>query len=117
MLMFWRMSKSTQSSDANFEVKRVSLSDMIFFGSPKCGRTWVRYNCATPSESIASLHGIKMEAFEQSVSVMVRIESYSPDGGNFVMKSMAIVSNGRAFSVGVIGNSGGLAGLVLTLVI
>ncbi len=95
------------SSDANFDVKRVSLSDMIFFGSPKCGRTWVRYSCATPSESMASLHGIKMEALEQSVSVMVRMVSYSPDGGNFVMKSMAIVSNGRAFSVGVIGNSGG----------
>src|SRR5260221_6874872 len=61
----------------------------------------------TPSESMASLHGIKMEALEQSVSVMVRMVSYSPDGGNFVMKSMAIVSNGRAFSVGVIGNSGG----------
>src|SRR5258707_15730220 len=105
--MFWRMSRSEQSSDANFEVKRVSLSAMIFFGSPKCGRTWVRYSCATPSESMASLHGMKMEALEQSVSVMVRMVSYSPDGGYFVMKSIAIVSNGRAFSVGAIGNSGG----------
>src|SRR5712691_10419703 len=105
------------SSDANFDVKRVSLSDMILFGSPKCGRTWVRYSCATPSESMASLHGIKMDALEQSVSVMVRIESYSPDGGSFVMNSMAIVSNRRALSVGVIGNNGSLAVLVLTLVI
>src|SRR5260221_14292243 len=111
------MSMREHSSDANFDVKRVSLLDMIFFGSPKCGRTWVRYSCATPSESMASLYGIKTEAFEQSVSVMVRIESYFPDGGTFVMKSMGIVSNGRGFSVGVIGNNGGLAGLVLTLVI
>src|SRR5712691_636282 len=99
------MSMSWHNSDANFDVKRVSLSDMIFFGSLKCGRMWVRYSCATPSESMASLHRMKMEALEQSVSVMVRMESYSPDGGNFVMKSMAIVSNGHAFSMGVIGNS------------
>jgi len=55
------------------------------------------YNCATPSESMASLHGRNMDALLQSVSVIVRIVSYSPDGGNFVMKSMAIVSNGLAF--------------------
>ena len=29
-----------------------------------------------------------------------------PDGGNFVMKSIAIVSKGLVFSAGVIGNSG-----------
>ena len=61
----------------------------------------------TPSESIASLQGIKTDAFEQSVSVMVRIVSYPPDRGNLVMKSMATVSKGQAFSIGVIGNIGG----------
>ncbi len=58
-----------------------------------------------------------MDALLQSVSVMVRIVSYSPEGGSFVMKSMAMVSNGHAFSFGVIGKSGGFAGLVFTLVI
>ena len=67
----------------------------------------MRSNWATPSLSMVSWHGMNTEAFEQSVSVMVRIVSYPPDGGNFVMKSMAIVSNGRAFSVGVMGNNGG----------
>ena len=61
----------------------------------------------TPSESMASLHGRKTDALLQSVSVIVRMVSYPPDGGNFVMKSMAIVSNGLVSSVGVIGNSGG----------
>jgi hypothetical protein len=68
---------------------------------------------ATPSESIVSEQGRKMDAFEQSVSVMVRIVLYPPDGGNFVMKSSAIVSNGHAFSAGVIGKSGGWIGLQL----
>ena len=52
--------------------------------------------------SIVSLQGIKTDALEQSVSVMVRIVSNPPEGGNLVMKSMAIVSNGRAFSAGVV---------------
>jgi hypothetical protein len=56
---------------------------------------------------MVSLQGIKMDALEQSVSVMVRMVSCPPDGGSFVMKSMAIVSNGRAFSTGEMGNSGG----------
>jgi len=50
---------------------------------------------------------MKIDAFEQSVSVIVRIASYSPESGNFVMKSIATVSKGQAFSVGVIGNIGG----------
>ena len=48
-----------------------------------------------------------MDAFEQSVSVMVRIVSYPPDGGNLVMKSSAMVSKGQAFSTGEMGNKGG----------
>ena len=54
-----------------------------------------------------------MDALEQSVSVMVRIVSYPPDGGSFVMKSRAIVPKGRAFSVGEMGNNGGWTGLQL----
>ena len=51
-----------------------------------------------------------MDALEQSVSVIVRMVSYPPDSGSFVMKSKAIVSNGQAFSVGVMGNKGGWLG-------
>ena len=54
-----------------------------------------------------------MDALEQSVSVMVRIVSYPPDDGSFVMKSRAIVSKGRAFSVEEMGNNGGWTGLRL----
>ena len=66
---------------------------------------------------MVSLQGMKTDALEQSVSVMVRIVSNPPEGGNLVMKSMVIVSNGRVFSAGVIGNSGGRVGFVFTLVI
>ena len=66
---------------------------------------------------MVSLQGMKTEALEQSVSVMVRIVSNPPEGGSLVMKSMAIVSNGRAFSAGVMGNNGGRIGFVFTLVI
>ena len=59
---------------------------------------------------MVSLHGIKTDALLQSVSVIVKMVSYPPEGGNFVMKSIAIVSNGLAFSAGLIGNSGGCAG-------
>jgi len=56
-----------------------------------------------------------MDALEQSVSVIVRIVSYSPDSGSFVIKSRVIVSNGQAFSVGVMGNKGGWLGWVVTI--
>ena len=64
---------------------------------------------------MVSEQGRKMDAFEQSVSVMVRIVLYPPDGGSFVIKSNAIVSKGRAFSAGVMGKSGGWVGLQLIL--
>ena len=50
---------------------------------------------------------MKIDAFEQSVSVIVRIVSYPPESGNLVMKSIVMVSKGQVFSVGVIGNIGG----------
>ena len=68
---------------------------------------------ATPSESMVSLQGRKIDALEQSVSVMVRMVSYPPDGGSLVIKSSAMVSNGHAFLVGEIGNNGGWEGLRL----
>ena len=72
---------------------------------------------ATPSKSMVSLQGRKIDALEQSVSVIVRMVSYPPDGGSLVMKSSAMVSNGYAFSMGAIGNNGGWEGLRLTFVI
>jgi hypothetical protein len=71
------------------------------------------YRRATPSESIVSEQGRNMDALEQSVLVMVRIVSYPPDSGSFVMKSKAIISNGYAFSAGEMGKSGGWAGFRL----
>jgi len=58
-----------------------------------------------------------MNALEQSVSVIMRMVSCPPDSGSFVIKSRAIVLNGQAFSVGMMGNKGGWLGWVLTLVI
>jgi hypothetical protein len=43
------------------------------------------------------------------VSVMVRIVLYPPDGGSLVIKSSAIVLNGQAFSIGEMGNRGGVS--------
>ena len=61
----------------------------------------------TPSELITLWQGIKIDAFKQSVSVTMRMVSYPPDCGSLVMKSIATVSKGQAFSAGVIGNNGG----------
>ena len=60
---------------------------------------------------------MKIDALEQSVSVIMRMVSKPPDCGSLVMKSIAMVSKGHALSVGVIGNMGGWVGWVLTLVI
>jgi len=56
---------------------------------------------------MASLHGRNMDALLQSMSVIISIVSYSPEGGNFMMKSIVIVSKGLAFSSGMIGESRG----------
>ena len=60
---------------------------------------------------------MKIDALEQSVSVIIRIVSKPPDCGSLVMKSIAMVSKGCALSAGVMGNMGGWVGWVLTLVI
>jgi len=51
-----------------------------------------------------------MDALLQSVSVIIRIVLWPPEGSSFVIKSMAMVSKGQAFSTGVIGDSGGWLG-------
>ena len=62
---------------------------------------------------IVSLHGMNIDPFEQSWSVIVSIESYSSDGGSLVMKSSAIHSNGCASGLVGIGNWGGLGRVVM----
>src|SRR3984885_4357191 len=100
------------TSLVNFDVNRGSRSLIILRGSPKCLNTWVTKTAAVSSDVMASLHGMNSAALVQSWSVTVRIESYPWDGGNFVMKSTAIISNGAASGFGKIGCSGALVGLV-----
>jgi len=57
---------------------------------------------------MVSLQGMKIAALEQSWSVIVSIVSYPEDVGSFVMKSIAITSNGRACGLVVMGKGGGL---------
>jgi hypothetical protein len=54
-----------------------------------------------------------MDAFKQSVLVMVRIVSCPPESGSFMIKSKAIILNGRVFSTRKMGKSGGWTGLQL----
>ena len=49
------------------------------------------------------------------MSVIIRMVSYPPDGGSFMIKSSAMVSNSHAFSMGEMGNRGGWGGLQLIL--
>ena len=63
----------------------------------------MKYNLANSSVPIDSLHGKSRTALEQSWSVIVRMELYPKEGGNFVIQSIAIVLNGAAPSFGVIG--------------
>ncbi len=69
----------------------------------------------TPMASIASLHGMNIDPFEQSWSVIVSIELYPSDGGSLVMKSRAMHSNGCASGFVMIGNCGGLGRVVMFL--
>ena len=61
------------------------------------------------------MHGINIDAFVQSWSVIVRMESYPWDLGNFVIKSRAMVSNGIASGLENMGWSAALIGRLLTL--
>ncbi len=63
--------------------------------------------------SIASLHGMNMDPFEQSWLVIVNIESYPSDSGSLVMKSSTIHSNGCASGSVEMGNWGGLGRVVM----
>jgi hypothetical protein len=64
---------------------------------------------------MASVQGMNRTAFVQLWSVTVRIESNPCEGGNLVMKSTAMTSNGLASGEGKIGCRGALVGQLLTL--
>ena len=113
--MFCVIPNMRHTSLVKFDANQGSRSLMILLGSPKRLNTWVTKTAAVSSDEMASLHGINSAALVQSWSVTVRMESYPWDGGNFVMKSTAITSNGAASSFGKIGCNGALVGLVFTL--
>ena len=114
MEIFWRIWRESHSSLVNFEVNRVSQSEIIFFGIPNLGYTYRRYNPATPSAVIVSWQGMKMAALLQSWSMIVKIVSYFPDFGNFTIKSMDTVWKGSVCS-GVMGIIAGFRGRVFAL--
>ena len=99
----------------NFDMNLGSLSLIILDGSPNLGKICCKNSLATPSAIIVSLQGITISIFVQSWSVIVKIESYPADSGNFTMKSMEMVWNGKAPIVGVIGFRGAFWGCVFTL--
>ena len=96
MDVFCSIRSCLHSSFINCDVNLGSLSVMILEGTPNRGKTWLKYNIATPSASIDSWHGRKMAIFVHPWSVMVKTESYPCDLGNLTMKSIAIVENGVA---------------------
>ena len=90
----------------NFDTNLGSLSLIIFEGSPNQGKICRKNSSATPSAVIVSLQGITISILVQSWSIIVRIESNPANSGNFTIKSMAIVWNGSALVVGVMGDKG-----------
>ena len=100
-----------QSSSKIFDVKRVSLLEIIFLGNPMKGNTRSLKSSATPTASIVSLHGSKITPFVQSWLVIVSMESYPLESGSLVMKSIEMVVNGSLLMV-LIGCIGGLLGFV-----
>ena len=90
----------------NFDTNLGSLSLMILDGRPNRGKICLKNSLATPSAIIISLQGIVISIFVQSWSVMVKIESYPANSGSFMIKSIDIVWNGNAPTIGVIGFRG-----------
>ena len=72
----------------NFNVKRWSLSEIMHFGIPNHGTRCFRYSLATPSPSMVLLQGRNLATLEQPWSTIVRMESYPPDGGRSVIRSI-----------------------------
>src|SRR5260370_3868552 len=92
--MFWAIPNMAHTSLMNFDVKWGSLSLITREGSPKCRKTWLMYSRAISLAVVSSQQGMKMAAFVQSCSVMVRTSLDPFDRGSLVLKSNAMVSNG-----------------------
>src|SRR6266702_7317352 len=115
MEMFWVVPVALQSPLTNLEANFGSLSLMNFSGSPNCGKMCWIISPATSSAVMLSLQGMNTAAFVQSWSMTVSIELYPCEGGNFVMKSSAMVLKGIALGLGNMGDSVALVGRVLIL--
>ena len=101
---FWTIPMRRHSSFMNFDTNLGSLSLIIFEGSPNRGKICRRNSSATPSAIMVSLQGIAISILVQSWSVIVRMESNPSDSGSFTMKSIAMVWNGSAPVVRVMGD-------------
>ena len=69
-----------------------------------------------PIASIVFVQPQRITPFVESWSATTMRESWLPDGGRSVMKSIVAVSNGWALAFAGIGIRGGTVGWVLTLV-
>jgi hypothetical protein len=116
VLIFCSICSCAHSSLLNFDTKHGSRSKMILWGMPKCGKTCVAYSVAIPTESMSFLQGRNIAALVQSWSVIVRIESCPFERGRSVIRSHAMVSNGCALGLTVIGYVGILGFVVFDLV-
>ena len=103
---FWTIPIRRHSSFMNFDTNLGSLSLIIFEGSPNQGKICWRNSSATPSAVMVSLQGIAISILVQSWSVIVRIELNPANSGSFTIKSIAIVWNGSAPVVRVMGDKG-----------
>ena len=92
--MFCWILNLLQDSLATLEVNHILQSEMNFFDALYLAKTCCRINTATPSAIIDSLQGMRNIALEKLWSVIVRLISYPPDWGNFMMKLMVIVWKG-----------------------
>ena len=84
------------------EVKRGSQSLMILIGRPNHLYTWLRYNWAIPGLEIFVVQGRKIAALEHPWSTIVRMVLKPHLLGSPVIRSIAMVWNGRVCgSVGI----------------
>src|SRR5712672_4715594 len=75
------------SARPKWDVKRGSLSKMIFNGSPNHWYTLSKYSWATPGPVIVVAQGRKTAAREHPWSTIVSTESCGPLGGSPVIRS------------------------------
>ena len=92
---FWLIPSLVASALAKCEVKRGSLSLMILLGMPNHRTTLSKYSWATPAPVIVVLQGRKIAAREHPWSTMVRMALWLRLSGSPVIRSIAMLWNGR----------------------